>query len=94
MKKINLDKSIVDLNQKELKDENGNTLTLAKTLGNFFAGANTEEPGKYIAWAVSLMTEGVIKVDDTDKNKILDLIKTHKGMTNILKHQLITEISK
>ncbi len=67
--------------------------TLGKLLSNDIMGSSiNDEPMKYFEWALDLRKTGVIVVDSTDKEKLVNLITNSTGLNVLGKGRLLEAI--
>lgn len=82
MKKINLNFQITDLDGKEIGLAN-------KAFANTLMGEKSGDAVKLFDWAMSLNKAGIIEVDESDFNKIKDIIEKSETLFIIAKAQLL-----
>lgn len=91
MKKINLKLPFLNL-KGEQADANG-TILLSDELGNVLAGVAQVEgvpnPAKVYDWALQLVNEGVLNVDDTDFKIVKTFVENNPRMSIALKGQIL-----
>lgn len=85
MTKLDLQKSLLDLEGKEMDDK----VTLAKLLASRLFGSAKGDPIKYYDWAISLYTDGIIEVDKTDLEHLIEFVKNNDTMLVGWKAQII-----
>ena len=86
--KLDLNKPLVDLEGKEIKDSN-----MGKTVGNFLAGNKTElDAVKAYDIAGGLYSGKAIEIDDSDINKLEKSIEDTNVLTPLAKAQVLKAI--
>jgi len=85
----------IDLNF-ELKDLNGNPLTGNVIAGQFIAnllvGETQGDAVKFFDWAMTLNKKEAISVDDSDFNKIKEVVKNSDKVTILAKAQILKHL--
>jgi hypothetical protein len=88
MNKLNLTKPVNGLDGKAIKDGE-EELKISKVLANALAQSNQLEPIKFFDWAVRLFNDGVLEVDDTDLELIVNFVKSNKGLSVLVSGQIL-----
>lgn len=71
------------------------SILLSKLLSDLIMGSSiSDEPLKYFDWALDLRKSGVIAVDDTDKEKIVNFINGSQNLTVLGKGRLLRVIKE
>lgn len=79
----------VDLNF-QIKDLDGNDIGLAnKAFANTLMAEKSGDAVKLFDWAMTLNKSGIIEVDESDFNKIKDIIEKSETLFIIAKAQLL-----
>lgn len=89
--KLNLNKPFVDQSGSALDSELD--LPMDKFLSRALGVHNGGDPVKLWDWAVSLFKNGEIDIDKSDKEVLLTFVRENKSFNNLVKAQLIEEIS-
>lgn len=97
--KLNFKKTFDKLDGEPLPivDETGTIIgdqLLSRNLANALTNATTDDPIKFYDWGISLYKEGFIEVDESDRKKLYDFIKSDKRIVNLMKGQLLKLIDK
>lgn len=90
--KLDFNQVVIGIDGKEII-EDGKPVKLAPLLANLFAQANSQEPAKFIDWAVKLMGDGKIEVDKSDSEKIKNFVSAHNGLSNLGKCRILEIIN-
>jgi hypothetical protein len=86
MKKLNLNFAINDLDGIELARAN-------KLLAASLMAEKNGDAVKYFDWAMTLNKEGIIEVDESDFNKIKEIVEKTEAITLIVKAQILKYFS-
>lgn len=86
--KLRLDKQFLDLKGYPLPDK------MDEVLANALATSNIGKPAKMMAWAISLINDGEIHIDESDAKFLKQFIEQYPGFTNLAKAQLVEEIER
>jgi hypothetical protein len=82
MKKLDLNFAITDLDGNELAKAN-------KLMAASLMQEKNGDAVKYFDWAMTLNKEGAISVDESDFNKIKEVVEKTEAVTIIVKAQLL-----
>jgi hypothetical protein len=86
MKKLNLNFAITDLDGNELAKAN-------KLMAASLMGEKNGDAVKYFDWAMTLNKSGIIEVDESDFNKIKEIVDKTEAITIIVKAQILKYFS-
>lgn len=89
MAKLNFDFLFKDLEGKEIKDADA-----GKMLGNALATSNKGDAVKTFEMAMKIYNHIEFEVDKSDKQMLVDFVKSNDGLTNLVKAQLLDIIQK
>ncbi|MEQ8628112.1 hypothetical protein [Ekhidna sp.] len=95
MNKINLKKNVLGFDGKAAKDEKGEALQLSNQAAAALSGSSqksVEDVGKVYDWISSLNKNGMLEVDNTDKEKVKKIIAESPLLTVWVKGQILKEI--
>jgi hypothetical protein len=84
--KLNLDKQLLNLKGQPLENK------LDEILADELAMSNVGRPAKMMAWAIKLMNDGEIEVDNDDLKFLKDFVENRSRLINLAKAQLLEEI--
>lgn len=84
MKKIDLNKPILDLDGKEIEGSN-----LGKLVAQMLVTASRGDALKFMAWALKLHNGETLELDPSDKETLRNFIKDHEQLTILSKAQML-----
>lgn len=87
--KLDLNFDLLDLTEKPIVGENCGQI-IAATLARDTKG----DALKYWEWALKLQKGEALELDTSDSDHLKNFIKTHEGLTNILKAQALGKFKK
>lgn len=86
--KLNLDKNLLNLKGEPTRDK------LCDILADVLALSTVGRPAQMIAWAVNLVNDGEIEIDNNNARFLSELIEKSPNIVNLAKAQLLEEIEK
>lgn len=89
--KLSFEKPLLGIDGKEILDNN-DPLSMSKIVANLFANSQTQEPAKYVDWAIKIWNGQEIEVDRSDLEKIKTFITTHQGLSNLARVRILEVI--
>lgn len=84
MKKIDLNKAILDLDGKEIEGSN-----LGKLVAQMLVTSSRGDALKFMAWALKLHNGETLELDPSDKETLRNFIKDHEQLTILSKAQML-----
>jgi hypothetical protein len=84
MKTIDLNKSIKDLDGKEIEGSN-----LGKLVAQMLVTSSKGDALKFMAWALKLHAGETLELDPSDKETLRNFIKDHEQLTILSKAQML-----
>jgi hypothetical protein len=72
--------------------ENCKPVRLADLMASALMAGSEGDPIKYLDWAIELKKTGIINVDNADRDHLHEMVKNHKGLTNLMKGRLMRGI--
>lgn len=87
--KIDLNKSILDLDGKEIENAN-----MGKIVANFLVNESKGDPLKFWEWALKLNKGEVLDLDKSDQDTFKTLIKETEKLPIITKAQILEQLQK
>ena len=88
MNKFNFKIALTNLIEEPMQDQDSKEIILSNLLYGILVSGNSENYIKHMIWATELTKEGTVSVDDVDKDYLLNLIKTNKNITDLIKYKL------
>lgn len=88
MIKLNFNSPLMGLDGKAIDAD----MTLGKRLGNLLSVSNKGDAVKYMDWAKKLYRGEVLELDRSDKRTLIDFIKGHDELINLMEDQLLSII--
>lgn len=86
---LDFNQNLKGLDNKEIKDEKGEFITLGKMLANQIAFINKGDALKLFNWAQKMYAGEVLELDPTDTDTLKTLIKDNEQLTILAKAQLL-----
>ena len=86
--KLNLDKQLIGLKGEPISQN------LSDILANVLATSNIGKPARMITWAVNLVNNGSIDINEDEAKFLVELIEKSPNIINLAKARLIDEIRK
>lgn len=87
--KIDLNKSVLDLDGKEIDNAN-----MGKIVANFLVNESKGDPLKFWDWALRLNKGEVLDLDKSDQETFKTLIKETEKLPIITKAQILEQLQK
>ena len=87
--KIDLNKSVLDLDGKEIDNAN-----MGKIVANFLVNESKGDPLKFWEWALKLNKGEVLDLDKSDQDTFKTLIKETEKLPIITKAQILEQLQK
>ena len=87
--KIDLNKSVLDLDGKEIENAN-----MGKIVANFLVNESKGDPLKFWEWALKLNKGEVLDLDKSDQDTFKTLIKETEKLPIITKAQILEQLQK
>lgn len=84
MRKLDLRKPVLDLDQKPVENH-----TLAKVLADRLYASTDGDALKYLDWSLKLNSEGVIEVDESDYQNLINFTKSLANLQAGIKGQIL-----
>lgn len=84
MKKVNLNKSIKDLDGNEIEGSN-----LGKLVAQMLVTSSKGDALKYMAWALKLHAGEPLELDPSDHETLRNFVKDHDQLTILSKAQML-----
>lgn len=85
--KVNLNKKVKNLDDKEIEDSN-----LGKLLAQYLANLGQGNALKLMSWALKLHNGEELDLDPSDSNTFKDIINTY-NFTTLLKFRILEELN-
>lgn len=90
MRKIDLNIKLIDFNGQEIEKSD----TINKILAGFLLRQTKGDPIKYFDWAMKLGKDGILEADQSDIDKLKELIDKSEELTVLVKAPLIKALKE
>lgn len=89
MQTIKLKVPLFDVRGREVKDTDGNTLMVSDILADQLALASKGNRARFIHWAMQLVQEGSVSLDQVGLSELRRFVEEHQSLTHIAAHRIL-----